>query len=94
VFARLLGDGVVRNLASILLILAGMGLVVGGIGVFAGQAWWRPVIVSAAAFSSLVYLLFWNGRMQNMAEQGGIGILINLLLLLAVLVMRWPRLGY
>jgi hypothetical protein len=67
--------------------------VAAGIGLFAGQAWWRPVVVGAAALSSLVYILFWNGRMQNLDGQGGVGILINIAILFTVLVLRWPDFG-
>lgn len=94
VFSRLLGDGVARNLASILLILAAIGLVVGGIGILVSQAWWRPVVVGGAIFSSVVFILFWNGRMQNLDGQGGIGLLIDIAILLAVLLLRWPQLGF
>jgi len=91
-FSRLLGNEVARNLASILLILTAMGLIVGGIGILANQAWWRPVVIGAAAFSSIVYVLFWNGRLQNLDAQGAVGILINTAILLAVLIFRWhPR---
>jgi hypothetical protein len=93
-FSRLLGDGAARNLASISLVLAAIGLVVGGIGILVSQAWWRPVVVGAAAFSSVVYVLFWNRRMQNLGGQGGIGLLINIAILLIVLVLRWPQLGF
>jgi hypothetical protein len=93
-FSRLLGDEAARNLASISLILAAIGLVVGGIGILVSQAWWRPVVVGVATFSSVVYILFWNGRIQNLDGQGGIGLLINIAILLAVLILRWPRLGF
>ncbi len=90
VFSRLPGNEAARNLASILLILAAMGLIVGGIGILASQAWWRPVVAGAAAFSSIVYIVFWNGRMQNLDAQGVVAILIDMVILLAVLVFRWP----
>jgi hypothetical protein len=93
VFSRFLGEAITRNLASILLILAAIGLVVGGIGIFAKQAWWRPVVVSVAAFSSVIYLLFWDGALQNLDNKGWIGILINLAILAAVLVFQWPNLA-
>ncbi len=93
VFSRFIGDAITRNLASILLILAAIGLVVGGIGIFAKQTWWRPVVVSAAAFSSVIYLLFWDGALQNLDNKGWIGILINLAILAAVLVFQWPNLA-
>lgn len=89
-FSKLLGNEAARNLASISLILAALGLIVGGIGLLVNQAWWRPVVVGGAAFSSLVYILFWNGSMQNMDGQGLVGILIDMAILLAVLLFRWP----
>lgn len=89
-FSKLLGNEAARNLARISLILAALGLIVGGIGLFVNQAWWRPVVVGGAAFSSLVYILFWNGSMQNMDGQGLVGILIDMAILLAVLLFRWP----
>jgi len=92
-FSRLLGDKAARILASALLILVAVGFVVGGICILASQAWWRPVVVASAALSSLVYVLFWNGRMQDLGRQGLFGILINLAILLAVLVLQWPQLG-
>jgi hypothetical protein len=93
-FSRLLGDAAARNLASAALIVAAVGLILGGIGLLVGQAWWRPLVVGVAIFSSLVYILFWNGRMQDLDAQGGIGLLINLAILLAVLLLRWPQLGF
>ena len=90
VFSRLLGNETARNLASISLILAALGLMVGGIGILAGQAWWQPVVIAAATFSSIVYLVFWNGRMQDLDAQGAIGILIDLAILFVVLLFRWP----
>lgn len=93
-FSRLLGDDAARNLTSILLILAAIGLVVGGIGILMRQAWWLPVVVGTVAFSSVVYILLWNGSMQNLDGQGVIGLLINIAILLAVLILRWPQLGF
>ena len=89
IFSRLLDNGAARNLASISLILVAFGLIVGGIGIIASQAWWRPVVVGAAAFSSIVYIFFWNGRIENLDAQGAVGILIDMAILLAVLIFRW-----
>jgi hypothetical protein len=89
-FSKLLGNEAVRNLASISLTLVAAGLIVGGVGILVNQAWWRPVVVGVTAFSALDYILFWNGRMQNLDGQGLVGILIDMAILLAVLVFRWP----
>lgn len=90
-FSRLLGEGTTRNLASALLVLAAVVFVAGGMGIIARQAWWRPVIVGAAVFSSLIYLLFWDGGWGQIDNKGGIGIVINLVILTALLVFQWPK---
>ncbi len=88
--SRLFGDDTTRTLASIALILPALGLVAGGIGILTGQAWRRPVIVGAAAFSSVVYLLLWNGSIRNLDGQGAVGILIDIAILVSVVVLKWP----
>jgi hypothetical protein len=93
-FSRLLGDPTTRALASVLYVLATVVVVVGGVGMFARQEWWRAVVVGAAAFSTVVVLLFWDGRMQALTDQGLIAVLINVAILLALLVLRWPSLGF
>lgn len=90
-FSRFVGNATTRNLASIFLILAAIGFVAGGAGIFLKQGWWRPVVVSAAAFSTVIYLLFWDGVIQSLDNKGGVGILINLTILAALLIFRWPN---
>jgi hypothetical protein len=90
-FSKLLGVESTRWLASAACILAAALFIAGGLGLFVRQAWWRPVIVASAAFSALLYFLFWNGEFQKLDNQGGIGILINLAILGAVLVLQWPK---
>jgi hypothetical protein len=84
-FSKLLGDSGTRTLGSILCILAAIGFVIGAVGIFAGQSWWRVAVVAAAVFSGVLYILFWNGRLQNLDGQGGVGILIDVAILVAVL---------
>ena len=91
IFSKLLGDETTRLLASIFLVLAAIDFVAGGAGILLGQAWWRPVVVSAAAFSAIIYLLFWDGAWQNLHDKGAIGILINIAILAAVLIFQWPN---
>ncbi len=88
-FSRLLGNETVGNLASISLILAAGGLIAGATGIFLSQAWWRPVVVGAAVFSSIIFIFFWNGRIQNLDAQGAVGILIDIAILVTVLIFRW-----
>ena len=93
VFSHWLGGGGVRFLVSMLLVLAGFGFIASGVGIFTSQAWWRPVIIAIAVLSSLIFLLSWNGRMQNLDGQGLVGVLINVLLLVLVVLVHWPKLG-
>lgn len=91
-FSRLFGTSATRNLASVLLVLAAIGFVAGGIGLLARQAWWRPAIVFTSVFSSVLYLLVWDGGFQHLDNKGGVGILINLAILVALLIFQWPQL--
>jgi hypothetical protein len=93
-FSRLLGDEATRILASISYVLAAIGFMAGGTGILVRQAWWRPMVVASAAFSAVIIVLFWDGKMQRLDDQGGIGLLINLAILVALLVPRWPSLGF
>jgi hypothetical protein len=74
----------------ILLILAAVGLISSGIGLLFKQDWWQPVLIGAGAFSSLSYLLLWNGRFHHLDHQGAVGILINLIIITALVMFNWP----
>jgi hypothetical protein len=93
-FSKLLGDEATRWLAGIACILAALGFVAGGIAILVGQSWWRPVVVGAAAFSAAIFVLFWDGGLQRLADKGAIAILINLGILFAVLILQWPDFGF
>ena len=89
-FSKLLGDKTTRNLASTASIIAALGFVASGVGVLISQVWWRPLVVAATTFSSVAFILFWNGKLRQLADQGAVAILINLAILVAVLVFQWP----
>jgi uncharacterized membrane protein YphA (DoxX/SURF4 family) len=88
-FSRFPGNEAARSLAGILLILAALGLVAGGIGILLGQTWWRPVVIASSVFSALLFLLFWDGITQALDSKGAVGILINLAILALLLVLKW-----
>ncbi len=89
-FSALLGDERTRLLASASCVLAAIGFVAGGVGILARQAWWRPPAVGAAAFSAVMLIFLWDGQMQRLHDKGAIGVLINVAILVAVLILRWP----
>jgi uncharacterized membrane protein YphA (DoxX/SURF4 family) len=91
-FSRFLGDEAIRKLASVLLVLAVIGFVVGGVAILAGQGWGRSAVVAAAVLSAMLYILLWNGHLQRLDDQGAFGILINVVILIVILVVQWPDL--
>jgi hypothetical protein len=93
VFSHWSIEGGARFLASMLLVLAGFGFIASGIGIFINQAWWRPAIITIAILSSIIFIIFWNGKLQNLDGQGAIGVLINLWLLVMVVLVHWPKMS-
>ena len=86
----LLGDEATKLVASIACVVAALGFVAAGMALVFGQGWWRPTAVDAAVFSSLIFVLLWNGRMQKLDGQGAFAVLINAAILVAVLIVHWP----
>jgi uncharacterized membrane protein (DUF2068 family) len=85
--SRLLGDETIRSLAAVFLALTALAFFVGALGLFLGQGWGRAAGVGAAVLSTAVYLVFWNGKFQDLPDQGGVGLLISLGILVAVLMV-------
>ncbi len=56
-------------------------------GVILSQSWWRAIAVAAVASSGILYLHLGKGRLQRLDGHGGVGQLIGLATLLAVLVV-------
>ncbi len=85
--SRFLGVETTRLLASTACALAAIGFIVGGTGLLLGQVWWRSIVISVAAFSTSLYILFWDGHLRKLDEKGAVGILINIVLLAAAFLL-------
>jgi len=57
-----MGDGAVASLGTALWVAALFSFNLAGIGVFAGQGWWRALAISAAVVTLLVMGLFWQSK--------------------------------
>jgi len=84
-FSRLMGVKTTRLLAGAFLFLITPGFLAGGLGCLLHQGWWQPVTAGSAVFSSLIFILLWDGKFKALADQGGVGVLINLAVLAVVL---------
>jgi hypothetical protein len=93
-FSRVLSAQATRTLAAIGCGLAAVGFAVGGLGLLVGKSWWRPLVGSMAAFSVIVVVLFWNGKLQRLPDQGWIGALINVAILIVAFLLHWPTLDF
>lgn len=92
-FSKLVDNDATRGLASVSCLLATIGFVAGGAALLFGQAWWQPMAVGAAAFSGALFLLFWDGTMQKLDDQGGVALLIDVAILAALIFVQWPSFG-
>jgi ABC-type dipeptide/oligopeptide/nickel transport system permease component len=66
------------------------GFMTGALAFFFEQSWWKYCIVYTAILSSAMFIVFWNGKLKKLADQGWIGILINIL---AILVTEYLTKG-
>jgi hypothetical protein len=90
-FSKFISLEGVRWISGAACVLAAVGFVVGAAGLFSGQGWWRPVVIGSAVFSSVLYLTLWNGSFQKLDQQGGVGILINIAIVIAALTLLGPQ---
>ena len=90
--SRVFGDETTRMIASVMLVIAAIGFAAGGTGLLFKQEWGRVLTIGIALFSSLVYLLLWDGTFHKLDNQGGVGILINLVILAGILI--WPGIEF
>ncbi len=89
-FSKLFGDAATRIFVSVALALTALGLMAGGVGLLLRQGWFRPVVIGAAVLSSLIFLLAWDGKMNDLDAKGGIGLLINAVILVVILIIKLP----
>ena len=90
ILSNLLGDSTTRSLAGVLYVLATIAVVVSGIGIFIQAEWWRPMLLASAVFSSVIILLLWDGSTQLLVQKGLIGLIINVVILITLLLLKWP----
>ncbi len=86
----LIGDSAVRWVVAMLFLLVAAGFVISGVALMFRQSWWQVLAVVAAAVSTLLIVLVWDGRLQGLSEQGLYAILINAVIVVSALVLHWP----
>ena len=90
-FARLLGESGTRTWASAALAVAAICFVAAGITVYFKRPWWGIAAVIASVVSSLIFILFWDGESSRLHDKGAVGVLINIVIIILAVVVRWPK---
>ena len=91
-FSRVMSEKAARAVAATGCLISAISYLGAGVGVLADLGWWRPVVVIGASVSTVLFVLFWDGRLKKLGERGVFGVLINVAVLLSVLVFDWPQL--
>lgn len=82
-----LGDGPAQMVASgVAVLLVGLFLA-GAYGIFAETDWWRPLLIVASVASAALIVAYWNGLPTSSAF---FGLAFDAVVLVALLVLRWP----
>ncbi len=79
-----------KTLAFTLHAVAGIGILAAGIAVaFAPTVprLWRPLAIVGSALAILAFAAFWDGQSQRLVQQGVIGTVLSLLLLLSAIAL-------
>jgi len=84
-FTKFLSVSSNRSLAGMACIIAAAGFLSGGTGLLFNQVWWQALILGSAGLSILIFILFWDGKWQKLADKGGIGLLINFVLIYVII---------
>jgi hypothetical protein len=89
-FSKVLGDNATRTLASTFCVLVAAGFLMGAVALLSSQSWWQRPVVASAGVSAALFILCWNGQLQNIDGQGAVGLFLDGLLLISILIFRWP----
>lgn len=79
--ASILQERTILDLASVGYGLVTVGFVVGGVGYVLGAGWWVAAVAGAAVLSTATIVALWDGRMEQLAAKGVLGVVINLVFL-------------
>ena len=88
----LLGDSIsspqLTTLVVVLHVIAGMAtlacaVAIGLPSLFPG--WWRPLAITGAMFGLVAFAVFWDGQTGLLFDEGALGALISLIILVAAI---------
>ncbi|MFB6341934.1 hypothetical protein ACE1ET_09430 [Saccharicrinis sp. FJH62] len=75
-----------KMLAGVLCIIAAICFVLSGVLLIIGHTWNNAEVIIAITLSTLLFIAFWDGSRRKLHTQGGVAILINILILFYTLI--------
>ena len=70
-----------KIIASVMCVIAAISFVVSGTYVITGHSWHNIEVIFAVITSTVLFIAFWDGSRVKLQTQGGIAVLINMLIL-------------
>jgi hypothetical protein len=80
----------IRAAVLVVHVIAGLAIIASGIAIaFAQQVpgLWRPLAVFGGVASIAAFAAFWDGRPKHIVQEGGIGLGLSVILLMAALAL-------
>jgi hypothetical protein len=84
-FSRWVGKKATRIAITIACIFVVPGFGLSGVGFITKQPWVNSFFIITLGISTLIFLLGWDGKFEDISSKGGLGILINLGMLAIIL---------
>jgi hypothetical protein len=78
VLSKFMGTDNIRNFTTLMCFLVAAAFVISGIAYFAHAEWAINLTIISAIFSSVFFILLWDGRLKKLDNQGAIAIIINI----------------
>ena len=93
IFPVFASDKTIKIISGIGCFLSFIGFALTGILILTNKLIWLSIAFVTAMFSSVFFMLLWNGKKKNFDGQGGIGVVINLLIIAAILLFQYINFG-
>ena len=85
-----IGTKATRVFATVGCSIGAIGFVISGAALLAGQPWWQSAAVISAAVSTATVVLCWDGRLRDLDNQGLIAVILNVVIVVLPVLLRWP----
>lgn len=78
--SKIFGLKTKKMIAGVMCIIASISFLLAGVCVLMDHSWYHIEIIVAMMISTLLFIVFWDGTRRKLHTQGGIAILINILI--------------